>query len=204
MNQILDHFTKKLGINLNKPSPIDINMSRNALGPLFAELEFTRGAEIGVERGIYSEILCKANPTLTLYCIDPWKAYHGYREHTTQKTIDEIYHEAINRLKPYTCKIIREFSEIAFKEFGDESLDFVCIDGNHDFVHITQDLVNWAPKIRTGGIVAGHDFVRYKGKYGLFNQVKDAVLIYTAENHINPWFVLRDPSERPSWMWVKQ
>ena len=183
---------------------IDLNMNRAGLAQLFAELGFTEGAEIGVEKGVFSEILCQANPQLTLYSIDPWKAYREYRDHTTQEKIDEIYNEAVNRLKNYNCKIIRKFSEEAYKDFADVSLDFVYIDANHDAKHTWQDLTLWVPKVKPGGIVSGHDFVRYKGDYGLVNQVKDTVLKFTGENNISPLFALRDANERTSWMWVKR
>jgi predicted O-methyltransferase YrrM len=200
----LDQIVKRFGLNIEQESPIDINISRNALGLLFAELGFTKGAEIGTERGIYSEVLLKANPKLTLYCVDPWKAYKEYREHTTQSKIDEIYKEAIERLKPYNCCIIRKFSDKAYQDFPDGSLDFVYIDGNHDFTHVSEDLRNWTPKVRSGGIVAGHDFATFYGRYGQYNQVKKAVLKFVEENHISPFFRINNPNERPSWMWVKK
>lgn len=204
MNNTLDYIVKKFNLNLNQKVPIDIkDTGRDELAVLFAELEFSRGAEIGVERGLYSEVLCKANPKLQLYCIDPWITYHEYRDYVTQSKLDRVYEEAITRLKPYRAKIIRDFSENAYKEFADGGLDFIYIDGNHDALHVLQDITFWTPKVKKGGIIAGHDFVRYKGEYGLFNQVKVTVLAYTESNRVNPWFVLRDPRERSSWMWVK-
>jgi hypothetical protein len=42
------------------------------------------------------------------------------------------------------------------------SLDFVYIDGNHRFEQVVADLAAWAPKVRPGGIVAGHDYLKAK------------------------------------------
>ena len=57
-----------------------------------------------MRRGRYSEILCKANPELKLYCVDPWapidNKYPGERQ-------QEIYNYTVNRLKPYNATIIR-------------------------------------------------------------------------------------------------
>ena len=184
-------------------TPIDINAGRNDLAGLFSELGFTKGAEIGVERGGYSEMLCQANPNLELFCIDPWKAYPTYRDHTTQKVLDAIHAEAVARLKSYRCHIIRKFSAEAVRDVADAGLDFVYIDANHDAQHVLQDLTLWIPKVKQGGIISGHDFVKYKGKYGEYNQVKDTVLGYTRDNNISPLFVLKDPAGRSSWMWVK-
>jgi len=49
------------------------NINREGLAKLFAEKGFTKGVEIGVMKGIYSKILCEANPNLELKSIDPYK-----------------------------------------------------------------------------------------------------------------------------------
>lgn len=46
------------------------------------------------------------------------------------------------------------------KQFKDESLDFVYIDGNHSFQHVVNDLCEWEKKVKVGGIVAGHDYIK--------------------------------------------
>lgn len=45
----------------------------------------------------------------------------------------------------------------ASKLFEDESLDFVFIDGAHDYESVKQDLEHWYPKIKTGGWLGGDD-----------------------------------------------
>lgn len=71
----LDYIIKKYNLRIGRQYVVAIpNMDRGDLAMLFAELKFNVGAEIGVERGLYSEILCKTNPGLHLYSIDPWKA----------------------------------------------------------------------------------------------------------------------------------
>ena len=37
-------------------------------------------------------------------------------------------------------------------------LDFVFIDGEHSLQAVRDDLRWWAPKVRKGGVVAGHDY----------------------------------------------
>lgn len=199
----LNFFYKKYNLTPGVRPPIEIHGTRHKeLIGWFKELGFTKGVEIGVEAGIFSEEICQANPQLTLYCIDPWRAYAGYIEHATQAELDRLYEESVKRLKHYNCKIVRKFSEEAHKDFPDESLDFVYIDGNHEFLHVAQDLVNWIPKVRKGGIVAGHDFRRNSKKY--INDVKDVIPAYAYAKHINPWFVLREPVEASSWFWTKE
>ncbi len=167
---------------------------------LFAELQFNIGAEIGVETGAFSEYLCKANPNLKLFSIDAWTAYSGWNDYNSQERLDEVYEVAKIKLAPYNCEIIRGFSMDVVKTFKDESLDFVFIDGAHDFQSVTNDICEWSKKVRRGGIISGHDYFRSKGRYT--NDVVDVVNSYTYAKRINPWFIIRG-DQRSSWMWVK-
>jgi hypothetical protein len=42
--------------------------------------------------------------------------------------------------------------------FGDEALDFVFIDADHRYEGVRQDIGDWLPKIRSGGMISGHDY----------------------------------------------
>lgn len=43
--------------------------------------------------------------------------------------------------------------------FQSNTLDYVYIDGNHDYDHVTHDLNVWWPKLKQGGLLAGHDYL---------------------------------------------
>lgn len=49
--------------------------------------------------------------------------------------------------------------------FDDRSLDLVFIDADHSYAAVFRDLTAWWPKVRNGGMIAGHDYKR-AGKYG--------------------------------------
>ena len=42
--------------------------------------------------------------------------------------------------------------------YDEESLDFVFIDAAHDMRNVLADVASWTPKIKKGGIMAGHDY----------------------------------------------
>lgn len=192
--------------------PIEIpDVGRDDLARLFGSLGFTQGAEIGVETGNYAEVLCKANPTSYLICVDPWTPYKGYRDHVTAAKLEDFYQTTQKRLAPYTVTFLRQFSVDAARDYvPDASLDYVFIDGNHDFRHIAEDLCAWVPKVKPGGIVAGHDFVKRSNPADGVHVV-EVVTAYTQAYQIAPWFILGSKEikagevrDRPrSWFWVK-
>jgi len=199
LKYILDKFnvTNLPGHN----TPIILPIMREDMGTLFKELGYTVGAEIGVDEGIYSEVLCKANPELHLYCVDAWTAYQGYRDYTRQTTLNTHYETAMKKLAPYNCTVIRKFSMDAVNDFKDQSLDFVYIDASHEFLHVTEDICKWSDKVRVGGIVSGHDYKRTSNAW--ICQVRDVVPAWTNAHKIYPWFITH-PRDTQSWMWVKE
>ena len=57
----------------------------------------------------------------------------------------------------------------AVKFFDDKSLDFVYIDGNHEYSYVMEDLIFWFEKVKINGIMAGHDFGNREGVYSAVN-----------------------------------
>lgn len=142
-----------------KGRPFEIpDCSRDDLPQFFVEMGYKVGAEIGVDKGEFSEKFCKVG--LKMYAIDPWMAYQGGgRAHRRQSRLDSLYEHAQRVLAPYdNCTIIRKTSMDAVKDFEAESLDFVYIDGDHRFPFIAQDIYEWYSRVKRGGIVSGHDY----------------------------------------------
>jgi len=205
--QTLDYIINKYNIDITEKSPFYIQCDRLVdLPELFKELNFTKGVEIGVCGGIYSEILCKSNPNLILYSVDAWIEYPIYKQFRKQKHYDKFYIEAVERLSKYpNNKIIKKWSMDAVKDFDDNSLDFVFIDANHEFQHFTNDLAEWGKKVKVGGIISGHDY-GISPRIGSYCHVYFVVNGWTAAKRIHPWFVLSPKTDKneTSWMWVKE
>ena len=204
----LVYIAQKYGIDVQqKHLPVEIpTIGRDHLAELFCELGFRMGAEIGVDQAKYTEVLCKCNPNAIIYGIDPWAAYHGYRDHLNQHDMDDLFSISQDRMSHYAnCVLVREFSRDAVLRFADNALDFVYIDANHEFEFVVNDIIWWSKRVRRGGIVAGHDYRRVKNDYPM--HVVYAVQAYTAAYGIRPWFTLgyniggKDRSR--TWLWVK-
>jgi len=177
----------------NLPFGAGRRYNRNHLAELLGELQYNKGAEIGVRRGRYSIQLCKCNPNLKLYCIDPWNDYDPKYPLSKQ---EKIYQEAKTNLSPYNATLIRKASMDALSDFDDESLDFVYIDGNHKYDYIAPDIIFWSKKVRPGGIVGCHDYYAFG-----WSGVVQAVNSYTFCHDIRPWYVTKELE--PTAFWVK-
>lgn len=55
-------------------------------------------------------------------------------------------------------RYIKSGSDAAASQFADKSVDFVFIDANHEYQFVKDDINAWLPKIKPGGIIAGHDY----------------------------------------------
>lgn len=188
------------------------NTNRSTFTHLLAEMGMNVGVEMGVECGLYSEELCKANPNIDLYSVDAWTAYKGYRDHVSQEKLDEFKEITIKRLAPYHATVIKGFSMDVVKQFKDESLDFVYIDGNHEYQATVNDIAEWQKKVRVGGIVAGHDYI-LRVDNGYLMHVPMAVNGWCESYHIAPLFILGAKTDQKppigirdsarSWFYVK-
>lgn len=172
---------------------------RGELVRVLARMGVRTGAEIGVWEGQYAETLCKGISGLHLYAVDPWAPYADYRERKNDKVrLDKAYRDTCHRLTPFHASVLRMTSLEAASKIADRSLDFVFIDGNHEASHVAADLAAWLPKIRPGGVLAGHDYFENAKKP--FIQVVPVVDAFTASRGISPWFVFaKDKS--PSYVW---
>ena len=175
---------------------------RRSLAQWFKTLGYMKGAEIGVARGHYSEVLCQEIPGLLLYCIDPWCRYPGNRRAGSDEFQENNYKLAKESLSKFNTRLMKMLSVEAAQQIPDESLDFVYIDGNHDKKYVLQDIEIWSKKVRKGGCVSGHDYYQFIG-----SGIKEAVTEYLShhpeiELHVT---LTNSPykDERPSFYWIK-
>jgi len=201
------------GINLKgKPAEIP-NCIRDDLPQFFLDMGYKVGVEIGVDKGEFSKKFCEAG--LELYSIDPWRYDDDYIDSATQKRLDFLYEHTQRVLSPFpNSTIIRKSSMEAVKDFQDESLDFVYIDGNHQFKYVTEDIFEWSKKLKIGGIISGHDYIyttNPRTPAGICH-VKYVLSAYTKAYKIDNWYILGRGESRPgekrdswrSWMWIKR
>mgnify|MGYP001581135190 CR=1 FL=1 len=181
--------------------------SRNDLPEFFKEMGYKVGAEIGVYKGEFTKKFLDLG--MKMYAIDPWMEYNGTgRAFHEQETIDVVYEEAKTRLSPYPdCTILRKTSMDALSDVPDESLDFVYIDGDHSYIHITEDLYWWAKKVRKGGVVSGHDYFRTASNAkNVLCHVKPVVDAHVVVFGVMNFYLVGKKGDDHyfSWLWINQ
>jgi predicted O-methyltransferase YrrM len=112
----------------------------------------TEMVEIGSFAGVSSELF--AMFVKKIYCIDPYVLY----EEVSKKQLFLAEQEFYVVMSKYSNIIhIKKSSHDASNQFADNSLDFVYVDGAHDYNNAYMDIKLWLPKIKSGSYIGGHD-----------------------------------------------
>ena len=95
-------------------------------------------------------------------CVDTWKGSLNEDLHQNNPLVkeDRLYDEFLKNIDPVRSVVnpVRLQSVEAANLYEDNSLDFVFIDASHDYENVKNDIAAWYPKIKNGGILAGHDY----------------------------------------------
>jgi hypothetical protein len=154
--QILKHFYEEpqFGENWFTYPKLYSNMVKEfPSGSKFVEV----GAWKGKSAAYMTVEIINAEKDIEFYVVDTWE---GSSEHKDNPELQELFHiftENMRLVDNYHIPMRMTSLEAATK-FEDASLDFVFIDAAHEYEHVKEDLNAWYPKIKKGGILAGHDF----------------------------------------------
>ena len=115
--------------------------------------------EVGSFAGESAEIFSKYFDAV--HCVDPWTSDPNicgltpacpFNCEDVQRSFDERAAKCGNLVKHVGYSI-----DVA-KTVEDGSLDFVYIDGLHDYGSVKRDIGAWWPKVKVGGFIGGHDY----------------------------------------------
>lgn len=102
--------------------------------------------------------------------IDPMLQDYDVQDPTSKFNFNEVLDMFNNRVKDYkNIQLITKTSDDAILDFNDEVFDFIYIDGIHQYENVKQDIINYLPKVKKGGVIGGHDYG------GVWTGVKQAV-----------------------------
>lgn len=157
---------RPLPIDNGKPEPWSFK-TRDQFPDLMNQWGLTKvGVEVGVYRGGFSTHILKHWDGV-LHLVDPWEFQPDKRD--LLNTPDLPADEAITRMamqdhvasgrcvihKGYSVKVAHLLGTLG----AGTKADWVYIDALHDYDSCLADLRAWAPLIRPGGALCGHDYL---------------------------------------------
>jgi len=110
-------------------------------------------AEIGVDEGKFSQLIYKKVKPAKFHLIDMWGTD---RFHDGKFEAVKSYFE--KNIEQETVEIHKKMSTTAAQDFKDGYFDWIYIDTDHSYETTRDELNLFAPKMKPGGIIAGHDY----------------------------------------------
>jgi hypothetical protein len=111
---------------------------------------FTRGAELGVDKGVLFNMLLMECPALHLIGVDTCPV--PKRRAQCESIVEDFPDRAVLHIMT-----THEASALV----PDYSLDFVFIDADHSEAAVEDDIACWTSKVRPGGWLGGHDYSKH-------------------------------------------
>jgi len=128
--------------------------TRLDLAPLLSGV----GVEIGVGSGCFSRYLLENSKLSLLFSVDPWSMeYPGF---LSEEHAQACYNATCSALAKFSrhSVIVRQAAELFVEIINNNSIDFVYIDSSHTYEETFLQMKLWWPKIKSGGILSGHDY----------------------------------------------
>ncbi len=122
-------------------------------------------AEVGSYRGESATIFWESGRFKSIHCVDKWTGWASW----TEKHFDMA-------MRPGWAKYKSTSADAAMR-FTDGTFDLVYIDATHYYHAVHADIVQWLPKVKQGGWIAGHDYnpVMLNGRLRRYPGVRKAV-----------------------------
>lgn len=134
-------------------------------------------AEIGVAQGDFSELILKITEPDSLHLIDVWNS-RTYNEGLFKK-VTSRFRELIDKGR---IRIHRKLSIDASGDFEDDYFDWIYIDTTHSYDTTREELARYASKVKSDGIIAGHDYTMGNwnslNRYGVIEAVHEFCVKY--------------------------
>jgi predicted O-methyltransferase YrrM len=154
--------------------------------------------EVGVYKGMSAAFMAveiiNSGKNIKFDCVDNWsnEVYANYYDSDANVRAifdsrdgigDKLFETFEKNIEPVkeAINVIKANSWEAADLYEDESVDFVFIDADHSYDSVVKDLTAWFPKVKNGGILAGHD-------YAWHEPIRNAVnTVFGEGRYDDPW-----------------
>ena len=142
--------------------------------------QFEKGGvvgELGVADGDFSQVILDVIKPDKLHLVDAWE----------DSDYSSGYKKVTERFKDTNISIHRGYSTEMLEQFEDGYFDWIYIDTDHSYKTTLRELDLGSKKIKTDGIIAGHDYTVRSRTYGNRYGVVEAVHEFCT---INNWEII--------------
>lgn len=187
----------------------NLNFTRNEL-PNFVKEKLQNNnlkiAEIGVEYGGYLDIYYPQFKMHIdkIYLVDLWETEGNDMCFSKAEGLVENGYKRVKDLygKNNQIELCKGYSSDIANKFPDSYFDYIYIDGDHTKQGVLSDLNSWYSKVKTGGIIAGHDiacdrnhpyytFFDVEGALEEFFNTLDTNIFLTSEITYKSWIYIK-------------
>ena len=155
------HLTKRFGReNWFGWEPLYADMVQRYPAGIFVEL----GSWKGRSTAFLAVEAINAGTNIRIYAVDVWSddISGGAKKTMVEQGLDghALYTRFMENVAPVASVItpMRMTTTQAAVHFADGAVDFVFVDADHSYEGCRTDIETWLPKVRDGGVIAGHDF----------------------------------------------
>jgi hypothetical protein len=158
----MDHFYKNIQGWFGSESLYSRAVREASDGAVFVEVGAWKGqsaAYMGVE-------IANSGKKIDFHVIDWFKgsdepAHHSDRD-VREGRLKEVFHQNTAPVA-HLMKVHEGMSAPSANLFRDNSVDFVFIDAAHDYDNVKADIQAWLPKVKSGGLLSGDDYIYFPG-----------------------------------------
>ena len=140
------------------------------------------GVELGVREGIFAAQVLKLWPSAQRYVlVDAWTQMYDAQygkddfnanfrttmsQNVTRPSCQETFEKAMNGGSCGTkIDVCKSWTHTCADRFASKEFEFIYVDALHDYKGVLRDLEYWWPKLKPGGVIAGHDFLDMNSTY---------------------------------------
>lgn len=149
---------------------IPVLMSKDAMKEIFDYIaDKARNGMTFVEIGSFiggsvcylGQKLKSQNKLVNITCIDNWEFSNISQSHLGMVGTDNYYSKFLENVAKceLSLQTIVSDSIAAADKFSNQSVDFLFVDGCHEYPYTKQELEIWLPKMKQNSVIAGHDYV---------------------------------------------
>jgi predicted O-methyltransferase YrrM len=152
------------------------------------------GSWMGKSASFLAVEIINCNKNIKFDCIDTWNGSDEHNGFDILNQEDKLYNTFKDNIKTLNHIInpVRMNSIDASKLYEDNSLDFVFIDAAHDYNNVKLDIQNWYPKVKTGGLFAGHDYTpAWQGVIDAVNEFASELNYNINRTDVSAWHVIK-------------